>query len=82
MHLGMAVLMNATIALEDPFATDGVDGIYVEEIFYEVHKVLLSWLPALYHLLQSLLTIDFYCIDVLAPILSFLDSYRRQVVKC
>ena len=66
---------------KDPFATDGVDGIYVEEIFYEVHKVLLSWLPVVCHLLQSLLTSDFYCTDVLAPMLSFLDSYRRQVVK-
>ena len=39
MHLGMAVLLNATIGLEDPFATDGVDGIFVEEVLFEVQQV-------------------------------------------
>lgn len=39
MHLGMVVLMNASIGLEDPFATDGVDGIFVDEVLYEVQQV-------------------------------------------
>ena len=39
MHLGMAAVMNAAISLEDPFATDGVDGVYCSETLFEVEQV-------------------------------------------
>ena len=31
--------MNAAIDLEDPFATDGVDGVYCNESLFEVEQV-------------------------------------------
>ena len=39
MHLGMVAVMNAAIALEDPFVTDGVDGVYCSETLFEVEQV-------------------------------------------
>lgn len=40
MHLGMVAVMNAAIDLEDPFATDGVDGVYCNESLFEVEQVI------------------------------------------
>ena len=31
--------MNAAISLEDPFATDGVDGVYCSETLFEIEQV-------------------------------------------
>lgn len=45
MHLGMVSLMNASIALEDPFTTDGVDGVYCEEALFEVEQARASLTP-------------------------------------
>lgn len=51
MHLGMVALLNVSVAMEDPFTTEGVDGVYCEEVFHEVEQVRLSrpppWPPPL-----------------------------------
>lgn len=45
MHLGMVAVMNAAIDLEDPFSTEGVDGVYPNESLYEVEQVgILPWI--------------------------------------
>ena len=54
MHLGMVAVMNAAISLEDPFATDGVDGVYCSETLFEVEQVTdPSHFPSISHCFSS-----------------------------
>ena len=39
MHLGMVGVLNAALSFEDPFSTEGVDGVYCDEILFEVEQV-------------------------------------------
>lgn len=38
-HLAMAALLNASMIMEDPFATDSLDGVYCDEILFDAEKV-------------------------------------------
>jgi hypothetical protein len=39
MNLGTVGVLQAAIALEDPFDNQGLDGIYVDESLYEAEQV-------------------------------------------
>lgn len=38
-ELALVTLLNAAMALEDPFDNLGLDGIYLDEALYEVEQV-------------------------------------------
>ena len=52
-ELALVTLLNAAMALEDPFDNMGLDGIYLDEALYEVEQVLSAHQPCQRHDLLS-----------------------------
>ena len=42
LNLALVGLLNVSLALEDPFDNQGLDGIYVDEALFEAEQVCLS----------------------------------------